>query len=95
MHHSIEARVPYLSNLVSTDQILENEYFSSNKHYLKKIRKSLYKNKFLEEKKGFAIKNDELKKQFEGQEVLNRADFGSIVLERWLKNLDDNLKNVS
>ena len=61
MHHSIEARVPYLSNLVSTDQILKNEYFSSNKHYLKKIRKSLYKNKFLEEKKGFAIKNDELK----------------------------------
>ena len=95
MHHSIEARVPYLSNLVSTDEILNNKYFSPNKYYLKKIRKSLYKNKFQEEKKGFAIKNDELKQQFKDQEVINRGDFGSIVLARWMKNLDNNLKNVS
>ena len=88
MAHSIEARVPYLSSHIATPEILTNNYFTPRKKFLKEIRKKLYKKKFDEAKKGFAIKNDELCLFWNRKEVRNRHTLAKYTLEEWLRGLD-------
>ncbi len=87
MAHSIEARVPYLSKHIANLNVLNNNYFSDKKSYLKRVRRKLYKTSFDEQKKGFAIKNNELNIFDVNSKINNRKDFGEIVLNRWLANL--------
>lgn len=93
MAHSIEARVPYLSKYVASPDVLNNNYFSSNKNHLKMIRRKIFNSKFNEEKKGFALKNNELSALGEAKNVTNRKDFADIILAKWLSGFGISFDN--
>ena len=93
MSHSIEARVPYLSKFIASSEVLNHKYFTSSKRHLKMLRRKIFNAKFNEEKKGFAIKNDELGALPDLGNITNRKDLTEIILIKWLANLGFILDN--
>lgn len=87
MANSIEARIPYLSDLIATNEVVNGKYFYPKKSFLKQIRRRIFSKKFDETKKGFAIRNDELTDMSFVPHLRHRDELGGYILREYLGRL--------